>query len=199
MKNKNRSDLLIFCGFIFLAISFFALVFYFQYQNNLLNEKSIELSKREEKIKIQEIENSNSVNENEELKKMIPISFQNRVDSISKETIALNKKEISSIVTDNRFENSVIYIQVSSKETKLRLQNLNFISKLNEKGYNIINAFDIEENGVDNSIRYFNEEDRSLAEKLKKDINDKFQNIILTTRFTKGFKVPVGQIEIWVK
>jgi len=199
METKSKSEKIIFWGFVFLAITFFGLLWYFQFQNNLLLKRGLELSKREEKIKIQEIENSNSLKENEQLKKLVPQNYQNKVDSISKETNELTRKEISKIASKDGFENSVIYIQVGSNETKLNLQKINFISTLNSKGYNAINAYDLVEKGADNSIRYFNEQDKILADNLKADIQKDNPNIVLITKYIKLYKVPIGQIEIWIK
>ncbi|NCR58772.1 MAG: hypothetical protein GPJ01_13725 [Microcystis aeruginosa LL13-06] len=59
-------------------------------------------------------------------------------------------------------------------------------------------------NGIkNNDIRYANSSDRSLAENLRdflkteKDIQIEDKNLIDLS--TKGYKVPPGQLEIWLK
>lgn len=199
METKSKSEKLIFLGFIFLAASFFGLVYYFQSQNSLLTKKSIELSKREEQLKIQKIENENIVKEKNQVIELVPKNLKNIVDSISSETNKNIKNDVKKIASNEGFENSVIYIQVGQNQTKLNLQNKNFISKLNSKGYNVINFYDIKKVGTDNTVRYFNEEDKSLAEKLMFDIMNEFPGIKLKLKYLKSNIVPVGQLEVWIK
>ena len=53
---------------------------------------------------------------------------------------------------------------------------------------------------ADNSIRYFHDEDKPRAEKLKTLLDDKTR-YQLTLKQVKGFenKVKVGQLEFWLK
>jgi hypothetical protein len=92
----------------------------------------------------------------------------------------------------------LVYIQYKSDRAKAeKLQKV-----LQDKG---ILAPGIEQvNGIkNNDIRYANSSDRSLAENLRdflkteKDIQIEDKNLIDLS--TKGYKVPPGQLEIWLK
>ena len=192
MEKKSKSEKLIFWGFILLAISFFGLVYYFQYQSNLL-------SKREELVAIQEIQNKNLSIEKDQLVKLVPSNLQSKVDSLRQQTNQTLKENIETVASSKGFENSIIYIQVGSNETKLDLQKRNFDAILNSKGYNVINDYELMGSGVDNTIRYFNGQDKNVAENLRNDILKCFPDIVLTLKPLSGMKAPIGQLEIWIK
>lgn len=192
MEKKSKSEKLIFWGFILLAISFFGLVYYFQYQSKLL-------SQREELVAIQEIQNKNLSIQNSQIAELVPENLQNKVDSLRDQTNQTLKENIEKVATSKGFENSIIYIQVGSNETKLDLQKRKFDSTLNTKGYNVINDYEVMGKGVDNTIRYFNGEDKNEAENLRNDILKYFPDIVLTIKPLSGMKAPIGQLELWIK
>jgi hypothetical protein len=195
METKNRSEKIIFGGFIFLAISFIAVIIFFQYQNNLLNDKKKKLEEEQLTLKVQQAKLDAQRIELEKLKSLSCDST--KATLITEQTNEQIKNEINKIKIENEIT-SIIYIQVGSSQTKSNLIGQNFISSLNSKGYNVINAYDVVEKGVDNSIRFFNMDDKGLAEQLKSDIQKDF-SISLELKFVERYKVGKGQIEIWIK
>ena len=196
MESKSKSELLIFWGFVFLAISFIGMVYYFNYQNNLLEEKRKELGI--ERISAAEISKKNQ----EVLTKIKSLNpdLSSKIDTIANKASQSVKQDITKIAKEQGFAKSVVYVQVGSNATKVDLKNKDFISKLNANGFNVINAYDLEEGKADNSIRYFNKGDENLADNLKKAIEKEFPEIVLEPKFVRlKTKVPNGQIEIWVK
>lgn len=73
------------------------------------------------------------------------------------------------------------------------------INLINSEDFRAL-GYDLEEGRADNSIRYFHEEDKPKAEKLK-TVLDNETRFRLTLKQVKGFenKVKVGQLEIWIK
>lgn len=83
-----------------------------------------------------------------------------------------------------------IYIQYSNKENKRPILDIQEIFK----NYNwTAPGIEYREIGCDNTIRYFNDEDRNLAD----EANDLLKNIYTVKR--SYFKAPKNQIEIWIK
>lgn len=191
METKRKSEKIIFWGFIFLTISFIAMVYYFQQQTEKLASKGIELENKEIELNIKEVQLEVRNKQIVKLENLVPLDNKTQLDSISKQADKSINTQIKKI--------SKIYIQVGTSETKSKLVNINFISKLNSKGYNVIDAYDSEdENNTDNTIRYFNEDDKKLAEELRADITNEF-SITLKPILIKSFKVNKGQLEIWIK
>ena len=94
METKSKSEKIIFWGFIFLVISFIGLVYYFQNQSTLLNKKNEQLLKREELVKLKEIENNSLVLEKNQIIKLVPENLQDKVDTIGVETKQNFRKNI---------------------------------------------------------------------------------------------------------
>lgn len=189
MGTKRKSEIIIFWGFVILAISFFAMVFYFQLQSNKLNSKTIELNNKKTELDKKEAELEARYIQISELEKSNP--NKEKVELIAKQTnekIILEYKKLSKI-----------FIQVGSETTKSKLVNMKFVSLLNSDSYNIINEFDIEnENNTDNTIRFFNEDDKNLAIELSQDISKRF-SINLKPIYIKSYNVNKGQLELWIK
>lgn len=197
METKRKSEKLIFLGFVVLVISFICMIFYFQIQTNKLSKKNEEIKRKTVALKLKEDELQKRENELKKVYSLVSSDNKITADSISKQTEKQIKSDRQKIVAESGIKN-VIYIQVGSNETKSNLIDQNFIAILNSKEiYNVINAYDVEK-GADNSIRYFNEEDKNLAEQLKKDIQQAF-SINLNVLFVRGYKVREGQIEVWIK
>lgn len=210
MESKSKSEKLIFWGFVFLAISFIGMVYYFSYQNDLLAEKrkeiaiqNSEIATQKRELKLERIAAAETSKKNIEVLtkiKTLNPELSNKIDTIAIKASQAVKKDITKIAIEQGFAKSVIYVQVGSNATKLDLKSKDFISKLNANGFNVINAYDLEEGKADNSIRYFNKGDKDLTDNLKKAIEKEFPSIILEPKFIPlKTKVPEGQIEIWVK
>lgn len=112
------------------------------------------------------------------------------------------------LITDKSLENaamnlngtkSKVYIQVNSPVLLNEAKNINLISLINSDDFQAL-GYDLEEGRADNSIRYFHEEDKPKAEKLKTVLDNKTR-FRLKLKQVKGFenKVKVGQLEIWLK
>lgn len=203
MESKSKSEKLIFWGFVFLAISFIGMVYYFSHQNNLLEERRKEIAIQKSELKLERIAAAETSKKNMEvltkIKSLNP-ELSNKIDTLAIKASQSVKTDITKIAIEQGFAKSVVYVQVGSNATKLDLKNKDFISKLNANGFNVINAYDLEEGKADNSIRYFNKGDENLAGNLKKAIEKEFPEIVLEPKFVRlKSKVPNGQIEIWVK
>ncbi|WP_374172952.1 hypothetical protein [Flavobacterium tructae] len=203
MESKSKSEKLIFWGFVFLAISFIGMVYYFSHQNDLLEERRKEIATQKNELELERISAVEVSKKNMEvlakIKSLNP-ELSNKIDTLAIKASQSIKTDITKIAKEQGFAKSVVYVQVGSNATKLDLKNKNFISKLNANGFNVINAYDLEEGKADNSIRYFNEGDENLADNLKKAIEKEFPEIVLEPKLVRlKTKVPNGQIEIWVK
>ena len=203
MESKSKSEKLIFWGFVFLAISFIGMVYYFSHQNDLLEERRKEIAIQKSELKLERIAAAETSKKNMEvltkIKSLNP-ELSNKIDTLAIKASQSVKTDITKIAIEQGFAKSVVYVQVGSNATKLDLKNKDFISKLNANGFNVINAYDLEEGKADNSIRYFNKGDENLADNLKKAIEKEFPEIVLEPKFVwLKTKVPNGQIEIWVK
>ncbi|MDL2142495.1 hypothetical protein QQY79_08180 [Flavobacterium tructae] len=203
MESKSKSEKLIFWGFVFLAISFIGMVYYFSHQNDLLEERRKEIAIQKSELKLERIAAAETSKKNMEvltkIKSLNP-ELSNKIDTLAIKASQSVKTDITKIAIEQGFAKSVVYVQVGSNATKLDLKNKDFISKLNANGFNVINAYDLEEGKADNSIRYFNKGDENLADNLKKAIEKEFPEIVLESKFVRlKTKVPNGQIEIWVK
>ncbi|WP_017496823.1 hypothetical protein [Flavobacterium sp. WG21] len=203
MESKSKSEKLIFWGFVFLAISFIGMVYYFSHQNDLLEERRKEIAIQKSELKLERIAAAETSKKNMEvltkIKSLNP-ELSNKIDTLAIKASQSVKTDITKIAIEQGFAKSVVYVQVGSNATKLDLKNKDFISKLNANGFNVINAYDLEEGKADNSIRYFNKGDENLADNLKKAIEKEFPEIVLEPKFVRlKTKVPNGQIEIWVK
>lgn len=194
METKRKSEKIIFWGFIFIAISFISMIIYFQIQTNALEEKEDQIKKDRLSLEVQQVKLEAERKANQKLNKLVD-SSQALVINNSTQTQILS--ELNLIKNNSKLDN-LIYVQVGSDNTKSILSNKNFINTLNSKGYFVVDTYDVVKNGVDNSIRYFNNEDKELANQLKFEIRKEF-SIDLKLKFVKGFKVNKGQIEIWIK
>lgn len=194
METKRKSEKIIFWGFIFIAISFISMIIYFQIQTNALEEKEEQIKKDRLSLEVQQVKLEAERKANQKLNKLVD-SSQALVINNSTQTQILS--ELNLIKNNSKLDN-LIYVQVGSDNTKSILSNKNFINTLNSKGYFVVDTYDVVKNGVDNSIRYFNNEDKELANQLKLEIRKEF-SIDLKLKFVKGFKVNKGQIEIWIK
>ncbi|MEP6930217.1 MAG: hypothetical protein ABI850_09400 [Flavobacterium sp.] len=203
MENKHKSEKLIFWGFVFLAISFIGMIYYFSHQNNILEEKRKEIATQKRELELERISSIEINKKNKEVLteiKLLKPELSNKIDTLASQASQSIKTDITKIAIEQGFAKSVVYVQVGSNATKLDLKNKDFISKLNANGYNVINAYDLELGKADNSIRYFNKEDKKLSETLKKVIEKEFPTIILESKFVQlKTRVPIGQIEIWIK
>jgi hypothetical protein len=197
METKRKSEKIIFWGFVFLAISFISIIFYFQIQTNKLNNQDDDLKRKTITLQLKEDELQKREKELKQISSLVSSENKVKADSITKQTNEQIKTDREQIVVKSGIKN-VIYIQVSSDEVKSNLINKNFISILNSNGYSVINAYDIVEKGADNSIRYFNESDKDLAEQLQSDVQKQF-SISLKVYIVRGLKVNKGQIEVWIK
>ena len=123
-----------------------------------------------------------------------------------------NSKELiqDKLIGDRSLENAatnlnvkskkaMIYIQANSKALLEEAKKINLMDVINSNDFQAL-GYDLEEGRADNSIRYFHEEDKPKAEKLKSLLDDKTR-YRLTLKQVKGFqnKVKVGQLEIWIK
>ena len=123
-----------------------------------------------------------------------------------------NSKELiqDKLIGDKSLENAatnlnvkskkaMIYIQANSKALLEEAKKINLMDVINSNDFQAL-GYDLEEGRADNSIRYFHEEDKPKAEKLKSLLDDKTR-YRLTLKQVKGFqnKVKVGQLEIWIK
>jgi hypothetical protein len=197
METKRKSERIIFWGFVILAISYFGMIYYFQVQTDKLDKQDDDLKIKTTTLQIKENELLIRENELKQISSYVPSVNKRKVDSIAIQTNEQIKIDRQQIIVESGIKN-VIYIQVSNQDIKSNLINKNFISILYSNGYNVINAYDIVEKGADNSIRYFNDSDKDLAEQLQMDIQKKF-SISLKLKFVRGLKVNKGQIEVWIK
>lgn len=123
-----------------------------------------------------------------------------------------NSKELiqDKLIGDKSLENAATNLNVKSKKTMVYIQanskalleeakKINLMNVINSNDFQAL-GYDLEEGRADNSIRYFHEEDKFKAEKLKNLLDDKTR-YRLTLKQVKGFqnKVKVGQLEIWIK
>lgn len=184
---KTKAEILLFSGYILLTISFFSMVWYFKRENTALEQEKLLFKKEKE---------ANA--------SITQLGLESKKDSATVIKINQEKTTAQNIIKSS-FENinAPVYIQVGSESTKLKLEKINFIGKLSEQKYNVINAYDIELNRADNTVRYFNKEDEVYTKNLVNKINDLFknENIILKPKYVKltKVKVPKEQVEIWIK
>jgi len=147
MESKSKSEKLIFWGFVFLAISFIGMVYYFSHQNDLLEERRKEIAIQKSELKLERIAAAETSKKNMEvltkIKSLNP-ELSNKIDTLAIKASQSVKTDITKIAIEQGFAKSVVYVQVGSNATKLDLKNKDFISKLNANGFNVINAYDLE-------------------------------------------------------
>ncbi len=192
---KTRREQLSFFGFIFLALGFIGLLLYGNYMNNVLDKKNQNLKDEQAKFELKKKENS-------QLTMLIPKKDSaklNKIIEISKTQI--NAVETKTILKTDENTKSVVYIQVGSEKTLASLKQEDFINKISGDGYKVIDEYDLEEGKANNQIRFFNLEDKILAENLSVRIKRNFPEIILTTKFVKlpKTRIPAGQLEVWIE
>ena len=188
---KSKPELFLFLGFVVLSISFLAMIWFF-------NNKSNELKRTETELKIREIAlKSKETSENFLIKKFSDSSNNKMIT----ESVNMIKSQANVEISRVTQSNSPIYIQVGSEITKNKLSSLDFISRISSLNYNVVDEYDLELNRADNTIRYFNMNDRKIATELSEDISKEFPEIILATKYVKfsTVKIPEGQLEIWIK
>lgn len=115
------------------------------------------------------------------------------LDTIQPITQSKNATEASVI---SSFNKKICYIQYNNKENMAAVSNFQAALKLTNW---IAPGIDYVGGNYNNTVKYFNEEDKVLAEKAaataKKNFNAGFQLVpILNTKY----KVPKGQIEVWI-
>jgi hypothetical protein len=123
-----------------------------------------------------------------------------------------NSKELiqDKLIADKSLENAAlssnesstklkVYIQLNSQSLLEEVKSINLIEIISSKDFHAL-GYDLEEGRADNSIRYFHQEDKLNAEKLKTLLDDKTRYRLMLKQI-KGFekKVKVGQLEIWIK
>jgi hypothetical protein len=188
---KTKPELFLFAGFTMLSLSFLAIIWFY-------NEKITELNIKEKLIIAERIKL-----ENEKLNSEL---IRNKIT----DTIALRKSikisdslNTASNIKISKINNSVspIYVQVGSEEKRQELIEKNFNLRISKFGYNIIDEYDLEKNRADNTVRYFNLEDKILADKLCNDIKTEFKTINLKAMYINfsNIKVQSGQLEVWIK
>ncbi|WP_395054477.1 hypothetical protein [Flavobacterium sp.] len=100
---------------------------------------------------------------------------------------------VPTIIPQNNFlstyKNPTMYIQYSNKKNKKNV--LSIQENFNLKKWNAP-GIEFKENGCDNTIRYFNDEDREIANLANSLLNNKF-----LIRKVNG-KSPLGQVELWI-
>jgi len=106
----------------------------------------------------------------------------------TKEAINMYEKPLASNNVSTR--RPTVYIQYCNKENKNQISELR--KKFEENSWNAP-GIEFTEKGCDNSIRYFHEEDRTLANEANTLLGNKYS--IKKSSFT----APKGQIEIWAK
>jgi len=99
----------------------------------------------------------------------------------------------------SRVYKNVIYIQFRGEKNKFIIEELRL--KLNKEGY--APGVELVDKDYPNSIRYFHQEDRGLAEQVasiaRSFLKEKKYEINLTPQDLSGkFKIPKGQVEVWI-
>jgi hypothetical protein len=198
-KSKNRIISALAIGLI--MIGFGAVFYKIQESIKILHKNT---------ILIKDLQQESSMLDMQILEKK---ALLKQIDSINNSSIIVNKRDLinDQLSLNKSLENasnsdtlkitqsSVIYIQVNSKKLLADVKAQNFIGLISSPQFKVY-GYDLEENRADNTIRYFNENDKDLALQLK-GIIDKKTSFKLQLKQIKGYenRVKKGQLEIWLK
>jgi len=119
--------------------------------------------------------------------KLTPDQQQFQVNQI-RESINMFEKPLTSINASQA--KSTIYIHYCNKDIRIRM--LEIQRKFNSNSWNAP-GIEYKENGCDNSVRYFHDEDRALADEANTLLDNKY---VIKRSY---FKAPTGQIELWAE
>lgn len=123
----------------------------------------------------------------------------NKQEQIQDKLITEKSLENAAISLKTNDKKAKVYIQVNTKALLEEVKSIKLIETITSDDFQAL-GYDLEEGRADNSIRYFHEEDKTKAEKLKALLENKTRYRLLL-KPVRGFekKVKVGQLEIWIK